>query len=118
MVENRVAAGDDEADGGHLRMARGEVRFEDYGVNVAFEMIYRDERFAEREGENFAVGHADQQSAGEAGALGDGNGVEVSERDFCLVESFAHNWDDFAEMLARGQFGNHAAVFAVDVDLR
>jgi len=118
MVENCVASGDDEANGGHLRMARGEVRFEDYGMNVAFEVIHGDERFAEREGENFAVGHADDEGAGEAGALGDGDGVDFSESDFCLVERFAHDWDDFAEMLARGQFGNNAAVFAVDVDLR
>ena len=102
MVQNCVAARDDEADGGHLRMARGEVRFEDYGVNVAFEVIYRDERFVERQGENFAVGHADEERAGEAGALGDGDGVEIGERDFCLVERFAHDRHDFAEMLARG----------------
>ena len=102
MVENSVAARDDEADGGHLRMARGKVRFENYGVNMAFEMIHCDERLVKRQGENFAIGHADEECSGEARALGDGDGVEVSESDFCLVERFAHDWDDFAEMLARG----------------
>jgi hypothetical protein len=95
MVENCVAARDDEADGGHLRMARGEVRFEKYGMDVPFEVIHGDERFVERQGKNFAVGHADKQRAGEAGALGDGDGVEVSERDFSLIESFAYDRDDF-----------------------
>ena len=35
-----------------------------------------------------------------------------------LVERFAHDRNDLAEMLARGEFGDYAAVFAVDVDLR
>ena len=118
MVENCVAAGDDEADSGHLRMARGEVRFENYGMNVAFQVIHGDERLVERQGENFTVGHADEERAGEAGPLSDGDGVEIGERDFCLVERFAHDWDDFAEMFARGELGDNAAVFAVDVDLR
>lgn len=102
MVENCVASGDDEADGGHLRMARGEVRFENYGVNMAFEVIYGDERLVEREGENLAVGHADEEGAGEAGTLGDGDGVEIGEHDFCLVERFTHDRHDFAKVLARG----------------
>jgi hypothetical protein len=118
MVEDSVAAGDDEADGRHLRTARGEVCFKDYGVDVAFEVIYGDKRLAEREGENFAVGQADEEGACEAGTLGDGDGVEIGEGDFCLVERFADDWDDFAEMLARGELGNYAAVFAVDIDLR
>jgi hypothetical protein len=83
-------------------MARGEVRFEDYGMNVAFEVIYCDERLVERKGENFAVGQADEQRACEAGALGDGDGVEVGESDFCLVERFANDGHDFAKMFTRG----------------
>ena len=118
MVENCVAAGDDEADGGHVRMARGEVRFKDYGMDVAFKVIHGDEWLVERQGENFAVGHANEQRAGEAGALSDGDGVEVGECDFCLVERFANDEHDFAKMFARGELGNYAAVFAVDVDLR
>src|ERR1700719_4515005 len=102
MVENSVAARDDEADGGHLRMARSKVRFKNHCVNVAFEMIHGDKRLVERQGENFAISHADEECAGEAGALGDGDGVEISESNFCLVECFAHDWDDFAEVLARG----------------
>jgi len=113
-----VAAGDDEADGGPLRMARGEMRFQDHCVNVAFEMIYSNERLLERQGENFAIGHADEERAGEAGALGDGDCVEIGERDVCLVERLAHDWDDFAEMLARGELGDYASVLAVDIDLR
>src|SRR5579862_7888235 len=102
MVENCVAAGDNKADGGDLRMARGEVRFEDYGVDVAFEVIYCDQRLVERQGENFAISHADEKSAGEAGALGDGDGVEVGESNFCLVKCFANDGHDFAKMFARG----------------
>ena len=118
MVENSVAARYDEADGGHLRMARGKVRFKNHCVNVAFEMIHGDKRLVECQGENLSVGHTNEECAGEAGALGDGDGVEVSESDFCLVECFADDWHDLAEVLAGGQFGNYAAVFAMDINLR
>ena len=45
------------------------------GVDVAFEVVDGDEGFVEAEGEGLGVGDADQQRAGQAGALGDGDGV-------------------------------------------
>ena len=35
-----------------------------------------------------------------------------------LLQRFAHDRNDLAEMLAGGEFGHHAAVFAMNVDLR
>ena len=72
----------------------------------------------ERQGESFAVGDADEERADEAGALSDGDGVEIGERDFRLLERFADDRDDLAEMFAGGELGDDAAVFAMDVDLR
>src|SRR5277367_1994763 len=46
LVDNRVAAGNDQADGGKLGTAiAGGTGFEKDGVNVASEMVDRDERF-------------------------------------------------------------------------
>ena len=59
MINHGVAAGDDQANGGQLRLAARGVRFEKYGMDVAFEVIHGDQRFAERHRENFAVGDAD-----------------------------------------------------------
>ena len=47
------------------------------GVDVAFEVVDGDERLAEAEGQGFGVGDADEQRADEAGAFGDGDGVEI-----------------------------------------
>src|ERR1700747_2221605 len=113
MIENGVPARHDQADGRHLRMPLEEVGFENHRVNMTFEMIHCDERLAEREGENFAVGHTNEERTPYTWAWGDGHGVEVAERDLRLVESFAHDWHNFAEMLARGEFGHHAAVLAM-----
>jgi hypothetical protein len=46
FVEDGVAAGDDEADRGKFRSFVGFEGFEEDGLDVAFEMIYPDQRFA------------------------------------------------------------------------
>ena len=113
-----MAAGNDEADGGEFRIFLSGVGFQEDGVNVSFEMIDGDERLPKCEGENFAVREADEESAGEAGTLRDGDSVEIGEGDVGLVECFANDGNDFAEMFAGGKLGNDAAEFAVNVNLR
>ncbi len=80
-----MAAGNDEADSGKFRSASGEMSFEKNGVNVAFEMIHGDERLAERHGQGFAVGDADDQRADEAGAESNGDGVRHRGVRFSLA---------------------------------
>src|SRR4029077_996451 len=108
----------DQADGGRFRVASGRVGFEEHSVNVALEVVHGDERFAERQGQHFAVGDADEERADQAWALRDGDRVEVGERDLRLFECFAYYRHDLAEVLAGGEFWDHAAVLAVDADLR
>ena len=45
------------------------------GVNVAFEVVHRDERLVESKRQRLGVADADKQRAGESGPLGDGNRV-------------------------------------------
>ena len=87
------------------------------GVDVAGKMVDGNERLAQREGESFAVGDADQQRADQAGALGDGDGGEILQGDSGLLDGFADDRNDLAEVFARGEFGDHAAVLAVNFDL-
>ena len=92
--------------------------FEEYGVDVACEVVDGDERFIQGGRESLAVGDAYEERADEAWALGDRDGVYVGELQIGLREGFADYWDDLAEVFAGGEFGDDAAVFLVDVDLR
>lgn len=69
-------------------------------------------------GESFSVGDAYEKCADEARALSDGDGVYVGELQISLRERFADYRDDLAQVFAGGEFGDDAAVFLVDVDLR
>ncbi len=90
------------------------------GVDVAFEVVDGDERFAEGEGEGLGEGDADEEGPGEAGAGGDGDGVQVrvGERLPCrrtgALEGLADDGDDGAEVLAAGELGDDTAVVGVD----
>jgi hypothetical protein len=114
-----VAAGDDEGQEGKLVGQLSTVAgFQYDGMDVAFEVVDRDERFVEREGEGFGVEDADEQRAGQAGAFGDGDGVEVGEADVGFGDGLADDRDEVAQVLARGEFGNDPAVVGVECDLR
>ena len=117
FVKNGVAAGNDEADGRQLGPFPCFVRFEEDGMNVAFEMIYRDQRLVERLGQRFGVSDADEERADEAGALGHSDGVDFLERELRLCKSFADDRHDLAKVFTRGEFRDDAAVLAVNVDL-
>ncbi len=118
FVNHGVAAGNDQADGGKFGAAiAGGAGFEKDGVDVAGEMVHGDERLAQREGESFSVSDADEQSADQAGTLGDGDGIEVLQSDAGLLDGFADDRDDLAEMFAGGEFRDDSAVFSVNFDL-
>ena len=95
-----------------------EVRFKEYGVNVAFQVIDGHERFAEFGGQDPAVRHSHQERTDEAGALGHADGIDVREIEARLEKRFADDGNDLAQVFARGEFGNHAAVLAVNIELR
>src|ERR1700677_4066283 len=118
FVDNGVAAGNDQADGGKFGAAvAGGAGLEKNGVDVAGEMVHGNERLAQREGESFAVGEAHEQRADQARALRDGDGVEIVQGDVGLVDGFADDRHDLTQMFARREFGDAPAVFAVNFDL-
>lgn len=109
-----VSAGDDEAEGGELGFGAFD---EPVCVDVTFEVIDADERQAAAEGDGARGVVADQETAGEAGAPGAGDGIDVVEGAVRGLERFADDGHDLEQVLAAGDFGDDAAVFCVEVDL-
>ncbi len=100
---------DRELEGGLLAFAH----FKQDGVDVALEVVDGNEGLAEGKGQGFGVGDAHEQGAGEAGAFGDCNGVQVGELNAGTGDGFADDGDDIAQVLAGGEFGDHASVDGV-----
>jgi hypothetical protein len=116
-----VAAGDDQADQREGGGRRGEVfpRLEEpVGVEVPFQMVDRDQRQAARPGDRLGPVDTDHQRSRQPRALGDGEGVDVVQRETGTVERGAHGRLDRSDVPPRGEFGHDAAVLAVEVDLR
>ena len=91
---------------------------EQHGVDVAFEVVDGDQRLVEGEGQRLGVADADQQSSGEAGTLGYGDGIDGVVGVLGFGQSLTHDGHDGAQMLARSQFRHDAAVGLVSRDLR
>ena len=124
-VKMRVAAGDDEGQEREFHRGLGAIaRLHQDGVDMAFEVVDRDQRLVEAEGEGLGVGDADQQRTGEARAFGYGNGVEVGEGDWIPGRSagaghrLADDGDDVAKVFAGCEFRDDAAVVGVEGHLR
>src|SRR5215470_1825645 len=118
FVKDSVTAGDDKADGGELGNLAILVSFEKNRVNMSFEVVHRDEGLVERVRERLAVGDADEKRPDKARALRNADSIKVGKIEASLQKSFADNGDNLAQMFARGEFGNNATVFAVNVYLR
>ena len=83
-------------------------------MDVTLKMIDGDQRLAQGEGQRLGVGHTDQQCSRQAGAFGDRDGIEIGEADAGFGQRGADDGNDVAQMLAGGEFRNHAAVRSVD----
>jgi hypothetical protein len=94
------------------------MRFKKHSMDVTFEMVHCDERFSERESEDFAIGYTDEQRANQARTACHGDGVQIGERNARLLNRFAHDWHDLPEMFARGKLRYHTAILAVNPHLR
>ncbi len=73
---------------------------------------------AECEGQTLRKCGADQQRARKPGSLGVGDCVQILQFATAACEYFAGERHDTADVVARGQFRNHAAVGLVHRDLR
>jgi hypothetical protein len=80
VIEQCVPAGHDQADSRQSRSVPGMVRLEEDRVDVAFEVVHRNQRLAEFEREHLSVGHSHEERPDQAWALCDPNCIEVAKR--------------------------------------
>ena len=86
-------------------------------VDVAFDVVYGDERDVLCVSQGLGIGDADEQSAGESGAACDCDRIQIREGDFGFVECGTDYRDDGAQMLAAGEFGDDSAIPCMRGDL-
>ena len=114
-VDVRMAAGNDEGHEGKL----GHLPLDEKGgCHVAFEMVHANEGQASAVGDGFGRGKAHEERSDKAGTPRCGDAVDVVQGDACIFQGLEHDSADGLDMLARRDFGNDAAVLAVDLDLR
>ena len=74
--------------------------FQQHGMDVPFQVIHRDQRLLQREGQSLGIAHAHQQRSRESRALGDGDSVYGLVRSVRFFQCAAHDRHDAAQMLA------------------
>ena len=87
-------------------------------VNVAFKVIYSNERFRKRIRQGFRVADPHQQRPGQARTLSDREGIDRFVGLPRFGERLSDHWNDGSKMLPRGEFGNDATVRLVSCKLR
>ena len=85
---------------------------------MPFEVVQRQRRHAERRCQRFGKRRADQERAGQPGPLRVGDRVHLGERAAGLGERLAQQRREAADVVARGKFGDDAAVVLVHCHLR
>ena len=86
-----VSPGSDEADQREARGLLGVDVLQPGGVDVTLEMVYADERQVFGQGQPLSGVDADQKRAGQAGAMGYGDAVELPELESGLVQRLPDN---------------------------
>ena len=81
---------------------------------MALQVVDRGQRQAAPGGQALGRGHAHEQRADQPGPLGDGDEVDVVERDVGRAQRVVDDVVDEREVVAGGDLGHHAAVAVVD----
>jgi|SRR6516164_839567 hypothetical protein len=81
-------------------------------------MVHGDQRLFERESKAFGITDSDKQRAGEAGTLGDSDGVDGCIALAGVFQCFANHRNDGAQMLAGSKLGHYTTVRVMGGDLR
>ena len=114
-----VAAGDDQRQHRETQLVIAlPPLLQQHRMNVAFEMIHRDQRLVERKGQRLGIADADQQRSGKSRPLGDGHRVDRLVSLSRIGQRLADDRHDRPQMLARRQLRHHSAVRLVRGDLR
>ncbi len=87
-------------------------------VNVPFKMIDGDQRQSIGKSQSLGISNANQQRPGQPGTVGNGDSIQIGQRDSGLGQRGPHHRNDSAKMLAAGQLRHHPAVTSVRGNLR
>jgi N6-L-threonylcarbamoyladenine synthase len=112
--ELRMAAGHQQR---HEREL-GRVRCQQRRQQVAFQVVHAQHRLVERQPLAARDRRADEQGARQARTLRVRDGIDVGRRDIRSLQRLLQQGDRAADMVARGQFRHHAAIFLVHRHLR
>ena len=93
--------------------------FQDYGIEVGLDVVDGEEGFLPGEGVGLGGSGADEEATDEAGAVGDGDAIELGGGvgDIGDLEGFFDDGGEGFEVGAGGDFGDDAAELGVEVDL-
>jgi hypothetical protein len=117
--EHGMAATDDERDVGlkPAEVGGGRIAENPRRIKMGFVMLNAQIRFAQSEGDSLRGSAAHHQRAGQAGTLGGGDDVELRGRNGRCSQRGLGQRRPMAQMLARGQFRDYAAIFGMELDL-
>ena len=87
-------------------------------MDVSFQMVDRNQRLIQREGERLGKADAHQQSASQSRPLCDRDGIDGLIRLSRFGQRLPHHRNDGPQMLARSQLRNHSSIRPVRGDLR
>src|SRR5258706_4585041 len=80
-------------------------------------VVHADQRFGQGPGEGLGGGYADEETADQAGAVSDGDGVDVIDIAVCGGQRLAQDGEDVFDVGAAGDLGDYASVLGVEFDL-
>jgi hypothetical protein len=111
--EQRVTAARDQAE--KRRLER--IGLQEVGSDVAVKMVDRDQRFAVCGRHRLRGTQPDQQGANQAGALGDGDRLDLGELDSRLLEGSADDCVEQLKMMSGSDLGHDAPIALVELSL-
>ena len=91
--------------------------FEQDGVDVAFQMVDRDQRLIQGKGESFCVTDPHQQGSCESGTLSYRDGIDRIVGMAGFGEGLANHWHNRPQMFAGSQFGDDSSILLMSRDL-
>src|SRR5580658_6321155 len=114
-----VTAGDDQRQHGKTQIVISlATLFEQHSMNVAFEMVHRDERLVESERQRLGIADANQQRTSEPGPLSDGYRVHGLVSLSGVSQRLPHHRHNCAQMLTRRQLRYDSTIRLMGGNLR
>ena len=99
------------------QVGEGDAVGQPRGQRMRLEVVDRDQRLAERRGQRLGRGQPDQHAADQPRPGGRGDGVDIAERQPGLRGGAGDDAVEMADMGARREFGHHAAIGGVLLEL-